>query len=80
MSNFVAAVAERLPGLVAMGDQAAEFSSATCDSCGSTFAGSRHKATQYNPDTREVLEVEVCIDCCLYHANGDVPADWRQHP
>lgn len=49
-----------------------------CFSCGSTFGGNRHPA-HYLVDG-EIERERVCVDCLLYHANGDEPEDWRAHP
>ena len=56
------------------------FSWSSCDSCGSTFGGDRVPATWYDPDTDEIYEMEICIDCAMFHANGELPETWEQHP
>ena len=57
----------------------AHFSWSRCESCGSTFGGDRHPAHYLDTD-RAIIHVRVCSDCLFFHANGDEPDDWRQHP
>ena len=60
------------------------FSSHQCDSCGSTFGGDRSTAyglDRKNPREHDPIELSICVDCVLYHANGDEPTErWYQHP
>lgn len=53
------------------------FSWQQCDSCGSTLGGDRSPAHCYNPDTKTILHLDVCVDCVMYLANGDVPEEWN---
>ncbi len=55
------------------------FSLRACESCGSTFGGDRHPAHYLDSD-REIMHTRVCTDCLFFHANGDEPEDWSQHP
>jgi len=50
-----------------------EFSNSICDSCGTTLAGSRHAA--HGVIDIDVEHFEVCVDCLMYHANGEVPEE-----
>jgi hypothetical protein len=58
----------------------ASFSNRQCDSCGSTLAGDRSPATGWpigEPFTTDnLIELDICTDCVLFHANGEVPEDW----
>ena len=57
-----------------------EFSAATCDLCGTYLAGSRHPAAIIQPGTdAQPIECEVCEDCVMFLANGDIPENWRHH-
>lgn len=60
------------------------FSWRACDSCGSTFGGDRHPAhcltaPPGHPEA-ELCHLAVCVDCLLFHANGDEPDSWEAHP
>jgi hypothetical protein len=52
-----------------------------CDSCGSTLGGDRMPAYGlYRPEKGaklETIEMTICIDCVLFHANGDTPEHWE---
>ena len=48
-----------------------EFSWSSCDSCGSNLGGSRHAA--HGCIDSNVQHFSVCVDCIMYHANGDLP-------
>lgn len=70
-----------------------EFSTTSCDSCGSHLAGERYAAhgliasnkifqpwidtENIPPEKTEVIHLEICIDCLLYHANGELPENWK---
>ena len=58
----------------------AGFSWSQCDSCGSTLGGDRLEAHGlYRPHDGadlESIKMEICVDCVMYHANGETPA-WR---
>ena len=62
----------------------ASFSSAQCDSCGSTFAGDRLPATMipldYKAGEDTMIEVSICTDCTMAWANGEDTEEWQQHP
>lgn len=67
------------------GQEEAGFSSAQCDSCGSTYAGDRHEAhgIETERDERGELQIyhlTICTDCLLFHANGDEPETWHRTP
>lgn len=59
--------------------------SASCDSCGSTLGGQRYPAHGVIAETmweaqkpgREITHFDVCVDCVLYHANGEEPETWQ---
>ena len=57
------------------------FGRAPCDSCGSTLAGDREPGTallrQAGGRPLLVIDLELCVDCVAYHANGDVPETWE---
>ena len=55
------------------------FSWRQCESCGSTFGGDRHPAHYIDSDG-EICHMDVCTDCYLFHANGDVPEEWWSSP
>ena len=60
--------------LVSVGEEACAFSWSPCEGCGSRLGGSRNEATAYDRDTnKEVLELRICVDCVMFHANGDLP-------
>ena len=54
-----------------------EFSRAMCESCGSMLGGSRHPAHGFVTidGKQELCHLLVCVDCLMYHANGDAPDD-----
>ena len=66
----------------------ASFSCGECNSCGSTFGGDRFNAhaihkEAFGPDAKrpdDVHHVDICTDCLMFHANGDLPDDWQRHP
>lgn len=60
-----------------VGDEGS-FSRAQCDTCGETLAGDRHAAhglVSAKPRGRRTIlaHFEVCTDCLLFLANGDIP-------
>ena len=59
-----------------------EFSWSDCDSCGSRLGGTRHAAHGVVGRTLEfkgdVLHFKVCIDCLMFHANGDEPEEGEE--
>ena len=83
LSPFELAVARECHGLtVAIGDDVDEFSSSQCDSCGSRLAGSRQAASgildaaHVKQGAAQIIDMSICVDCALYHANGDLPDVW----
>ena len=66
-------------------DVESHFSWSACDSCGSTLGGDRHPAHGVIADSEEdarrddhpIEHFDVCVDCLMFHANGDEPEDWR---
>lgn len=60
----------------------AGFSWRACDACGTTLGGDRHAAHGFvsirrgGEDELELIHLEICPDCLLYAANGDLPEDW----
>lgn len=66
-------------------DDEGSFSWSRCDSCGSTFGGDRYVAHALrkgrSPRRRaNWIHLSICSDCLFFHANGDEPEDWSQHP
>lgn len=57
------------------------FSWSQCDSCGSRLGGDRDKATGIpigaGADADKYISMSICVDCTLYHANGDLPETWE---
>jgi hypothetical protein len=54
----------------------ASFSWVQCDSCGSTLGGDRLPAVGLWRDESGALldiDMEICVDCAMYHANGETP-------
>ncbi len=51
------------------------FSWGQCDSCGSTLGGDRSEAHGSWRDNGEYVSIEmsICVDCMMFHANGDLP-------
>jgi hypothetical protein len=60
------------------------FSWSQCDACGSTLGGDRYPAHALSPErlgrSEHWIHLDVCSDCLLFLANGDVPEDWRSGP
>ncbi len=58
----------------------ASFSWASCDSCGSSLGGDRHPAQGCYQDPAlgfQAIEMSICVDCVMLHANGETPESWR---
>lgn len=56
------------------------FSWSQCDGCGSSLGGDRSEAHGFYRDGSGALqsvEMSVCVDCMLFHANEDVPETWN---
>ena len=53
------------------------FSNRTCDSCGTYLAGDRHPAHGFLEGAPvvggEIVHLDICTDCVMFHANGDLP-------
>ena len=66
---------------VAIGSGESSFGWEQCDSCGSTLGGDRFPASGlYRPEDGadlESIEMTVCVDCVMFHANGDIPETWE---
>lgn len=58
------------------------FSWSPCDSCGSTLGGDRQTAYAFTIDDDghigdDPVKLSICVDCVMYHANGDEPECWE---
>jgi len=54
------------------------FSHNACDICGSKLGGNRFSAHGVlDTDHKEIVHLEVCVDCIMYMANGDLPEVWE---
>ncbi len=57
------------------------FSSAQCDSCGSNLAGDRYDAHGWpvdeKPTDETLYHLTICVDCLMFHANGELPEIWQ---
>ena len=50
------------------------FSWSPCEVCGCSLGGDRHKAAIIVPGTdTEPIELDCCVDCLCFLANGDEP-------
>lgn len=62
------------------------FSWLPCDGCGSGLGGQRFPLHGVVADTmdeareadKEITHFDVCVDCLMYHANGEEPETWQQ--
>lgn len=61
------------------------FSRCSCDSCGTTLGGDRYPAHGVIADSEDearesgdIEHFEICRDCVMYHANGELPENWRR--
>ena len=57
------------------------FSSIACDSCGSPLGGDRYAAhgfsgAQTEGSEKSIVHLDICVDCLMFHANGDEPEEW----
>jgi hypothetical protein len=50
------------------------FSHESCDICNSNISGNRYIAHAMTKNN-DILHLEICQDCVLYMANGDLPMD-----
>lgn len=48
------------------------FSHTACECCNSPLGGDRHSAHAVDPDTDEILHLDICTDCVFYIAYGEV--------
>ena len=55
------------------------FAKSACDSCGSRFGGDRD-AAHYVTTGGDVIHYDICVDCIMFHANGDEPDSWTKSP
>lgn len=92
MTRFITAVEHNMKGLTvnpgclgakceyAEGDENHQceggFSWSECDSCGTVLGGDRYPAYGI-PETGDPIELSICSDCLMFHANGEEPEDWR---
>lgn len=54
------------------------FARNDCECCGTSMAGQRYAATALPPnpvENKDYIALEICQNCLLYVANGDVPDD-----
>lgn len=59
------------------------FSWQECDSCGSRLGGDRFNAhaihhEAFGPNAKQpdnMYHIEICVDCLVFHANGDEPEE-----
>lgn len=56
------------------------FSWSQCDSCGTTLGGDRHAAHGWpiGDNAADLIHLDICTDCALFHANGDEPETWSR--
>jgi len=53
------------------------FSWSVCDSCGSSLGGDRHAAHAISREGGlDITHIEICVDCVVWHANGEEPEQW----
>lgn len=52
------------------------FSGSSCDSCNSHLAGDRYAAHAFTSE-RELIHLNICVDCLMFIANGDEPDRWE---
>lgn len=52
------------------------FSWSSCDGCGSTLGGNRQPGHGFDPETKSIVHLDLCVDCVCYLANGDLPEHW----
>ena len=48
------------------------FSSVPCECCNSSLGGDRYDCNGYNPNTKEIQDYTVCIDCVYYAEYGQL--------
>ena len=61
------------------------FSWSECDSCSSTLGGNRFSAhalhhEAFGPNAKQpnnIHHIEICVDCLMFHANGEEPEIWE---
>lgn len=52
------------------------FSWRSCETCGSRLAGDRQAGHALDSND-DLVHLNMCTDCILYVANGDLPENWR---
>jgi hypothetical protein len=52
------------------------FSWSSCDSCGSSLGGDRYVAHGVDAN-KDIIHMDICVDCLMFFANGDVPEEWE---
>lgn len=73
-SEFLEDVKHYCGGLVvAPDDLCNEFSVSQCDSCGTRQGGYRYNAGAFDRKLQERLDLVICQDCVMFHANGELP-------
>ena len=45
-----------------------------CETCGSTLGGNRFAAHGLT-DKGDIIHYDICVDCLMYLANGDLPSE-----
>lgn len=53
------------------------FSWGRCEGCGSGLGGDRHAGHALDANG-DLLHLELCTDCVLFLANGDLPETWGE--
>jgi hypothetical protein len=51
------------------------FSWQACEACGSSLGGDRHPAHGVDEDD-QIVHLDICTDCLMFSANGDLPEEW----
>ena len=73
-AEFLADVESNLGTLiVSPGDLCDEFSVSQCESCGTRQGGYRYEAGAFDRKLQERLDLVICQDCVMFHANGELP-------
>jgi len=52
------------------------FSWSPCDCCGSSLGGNRYAAHGFDKE-RNIIHLDICVDCLHFLANGDEPENWE---
>ena len=77
MSQFTDAIKFNWPyHIIAPGEWEGSFSWSACGSCGSSLGGYRFEAHAFEPTPNSVVyDIKICVDCLMFHANGDEPEE-----